>query len=133
MRSGNCGLCGKPLDQAELARYCLECAIKRRERQRMKSGSRRRYNSASYRISARINGASGLEDSLTSDRTPGDKPPKKKSVFRGDGPTVTLLGNFELSDRIAKPNAQNLAKQLKRSANEATKFARANNFLEQVS
>jgi hypothetical protein len=43
---GNCPLCGR---QSDTASYCLQCAIKRRERQRMKSGAKRRYNAASYR------------------------------------------------------------------------------------
>jgi hypothetical protein len=46
---GNCPLCGR---QSDTGSYCLQCAIKRRERQRKKSGAKRRYNAASYRVAA---------------------------------------------------------------------------------
>ena len=48
---GNCPLCGR---QSETASYCLQCTIKRRERQRQKSGAKRRYNAASYRAAMKL-------------------------------------------------------------------------------
>jgi hypothetical protein len=88
---GNCALCGKRLDQAELARYCLQCTIKRRERQREKTGSRRRYNSASYRMWAKLNSASGLADlSPLNCVVGGNKPVKNEVSSCGDGSVSDL-------------------------------------------
>lgn len=81
--------------------------IKRRESLRKKNGAKRRYNSASYRMWARISGA--VEDLSTFDRTVDAHEVVKNEISScGDGPPVTVLGKFEPADRIANPRAQNL-------------------------
>ena len=65
---GNCPLCGKPSDSTS---YCLPCAIKRRERQREKCGSKRRYNAASYRASIKLVTSTTLGDVVLQDAESG--------------------------------------------------------------
>jgi NMD protein affecting ribosome stability and mRNA decay len=51
-RMGVCTLCGRP-GPPELRQLCLECAVKRRERNRERRGSKVRYtNAKSYQLSA---------------------------------------------------------------------------------
>lgn len=45
-----CAVCGKPINVIVSARYCLKHLIERREWQRRRSGSKKRYRSLSYRL-----------------------------------------------------------------------------------